>query len=105
MLLFGLVVGAMAAGRKRVDRSWAVLGLGLGVFAVSDSIYLYQVARGTYETGTPLDLGWIVGALIIALAAWQPGRRETGPTDDVPRIVRPVALSPPGPRLSRFHQR
>jgi hypothetical protein len=55
MLLFGLVVGVMAAGRKRVDRTWAVLGLGLGVFAVCDSIYLYQVAEGTYETGTPLD--------------------------------------------------
>ena len=52
MLLCGLVVGVMAAGRKRVDRTWAVLGLGLGVFAVSDSIYLYQVAKGTYETGT-----------------------------------------------------
>jgi diguanylate cyclase (GGDEF)-like protein len=93
MLLFGLVVGVMAAGRKRVDRTWAVLGLGLGVFAVCDSIYLYQVAKGTYETGTPLDLGWIAGALIIALAAWQPGRRETGPTDDVPSIVVPVVLS------------
>jgi hypothetical protein len=51
------------------------------------------VAQGTYETGTPLDLGWIVGALIIALAAWQPGRRETGPTDDVPSITLPVVLS------------
>jgi diguanylate cyclase (GGDEF)-like protein len=93
MLLFGLVVAVMAAGRKRVDRTWAVLGLGLGVFAVCDSIYLYQVANGTYATGTPLDLGWIVGALIIALAAWQPGHRETGPTDDVPSIVVPVVLS------------
>jgi GGDEF domain-containing protein len=63
------------------------------VFAVCDSIYLYQVAEGTYETGTPLDLGWIVGALIIALAAWQPGRRETGPTDDVASITVPVVLS------------
>jgi diguanylate cyclase (GGDEF)-like protein len=93
MLLFGLVVGVMAAGRKRVDRTWAVLGLGLGVFAVCDSIYLYQVAKGTYETGTPLDLGWIVGALIIAFAAWQPARRETGPTDDVPSIAVPIVLS------------
>jgi diguanylate cyclase (GGDEF)-like protein len=93
MVLFGLVVGVMAAGRRRLDRTWIVLGVGFGVFAICDSIYLYQVSKGTYETGTPLDLGWIAGALIISLAAWQPARRETGPTDDVPSIVLPVVLS------------
>src|SRR3954465_10926495 len=38
MILFGLVVGIMAAGRRRLDRTWVALGLGLGVFAVCDSI-------------------------------------------------------------------
>jgi hypothetical protein len=47
----------MAAGGKRLDRTWAVLGAGLGVFAVCDSIYLFQVARETYATGTLLDIG------------------------------------------------
>ena len=93
MLLIGLIVGIMAAGRRRLDRTWIVLGLGFGVFAVCDSLYLFQVARGTYETGTALDLGWIAGALIISLAAWQPARRETGPTDDVPSIMLPIVLS------------
>jgi diguanylate cyclase (GGDEF)-like protein len=93
MLLFGLVVGIMAAGRKRLDRTWIVLGVGFGIFAVCDSIYLYQVAKGTYATGTALDLGWIVGALVVSLAAWQPARRETGPADDVPSIMLPVVLS------------
>jgi diguanylate cyclase (GGDEF)-like protein len=93
MILFGLVVGILAAGRRRLDRTWIVLGVGFGVFAVCDSIYLYQVAQGTYETGTPLDLGWLLGALIISLAAWQPARRETGPVDDVPSIMLPVVLS------------
>jgi two-component system cell cycle response regulator len=93
MVLVGLVVGIMAAGRKRLDRTWVVLGAGLGVFAVCDSIYLFQVARETYATGTLLDIGWIAGALIVCLAAWQPARRETGPTDDVPSIILPVVLS------------
>ncbi len=93
MVLMGLVVGVMAAGRRRLDRTWLVLGLGFGVFAVCDSIYLYQVAKGTYATGGMLDLGWIAGAVIISLAAWQPARRETGPSDDVPSIVLPVVLS------------
>ena len=93
MILFGLVVGIMAAGRKRLDRTWLVLGLGFGVFAVCDSVYLYQVAKETYATGGVLDLGWIAGAVIISLAAWQPSRRETGPSDDVPSILLPVVLS------------
>jgi two-component system cell cycle response regulator len=93
MVLFGLVVGIMAAGRKRLDRTWIVLGLGLGVFAICDSIYLYQIAKDTYETGTLLDLGWLAGALIVSLAAWQPARRETAPVDDVPSIAVPVVLS------------
>jgi diguanylate cyclase (GGDEF)-like protein len=93
MILFGLVVGIMAAGRKRLDRTWLVLGVGFGIFAVCDSVYLYQVAKETYTTGGVLDLGWIAGAVIIGLAAWQPARRETGPSDDVPSILLPVVLS------------
>jgi two-component system, cell cycle response regulator len=93
MVLMGLVVGIMAAGRKRLDRTWLTLGLGFGVFAVCDSVYLYQVAKETYATGGVLDLGWIAGAVIISLAAWQPARRETGPADDVPSILLPVVLS------------
>jgi two-component system cell cycle response regulator len=93
MILFGLVVGIMAAGRKRLDRTWLVLGAGFGIFAICDSVYLYQVAKETYATGGVLDLGWIAGAVIIGLAAWQPARRETGPSDDVPSILVPVVLS------------
>ena len=42
------------------------------MFAVSDSVYLLQIARGTYVLGTPLDVGWVPGTLLVALAAWQP---------------------------------
>jgi two-component system, cell cycle response regulator len=93
MLLFGLVVGVMAAGRKRLDRTWVTLGVGLGVFAVSDSIYLFQVASETYVTGTLLDIGWLAGALVVSLAAWQPSRSHTAPSDEVPSIILPVGLS------------
>ena len=73
MVLFGIVVGVMAAGRSRLDRTWIVLGARLRRVRGLRQIYLFQVARETYVTGTVLDLGWIVGALIISLAAWQPG--------------------------------
>ena len=93
MVLFGLVVGVMAAGRKRLDRTWLVLGAGFGVFAVSDGLYLFQVAEESYVTGTPLDIGWLAGAFVVSLAAWQPARSQTAPTDEVPNIVLPVGLS------------
>jgi two-component system, cell cycle response regulator len=93
MVLFGLVVGVMAAGRRRLDRTWVTLGIGFGVFAVSDSIYLFQIAKETYVTGMILDIGWLAGALIISLAAWQPARAHTAPSDDVPSIAPPVGLS------------
>jgi two-component system cell cycle response regulator len=83
----------MAAGRKRLDRTWVVLGIGFGVFAVSDGLYLFQVAEETYATGTLLDIGWLAGAFIVSLAAWQPARSQTAPSDDVPSIVLPVGLS------------
>ena len=48
MILLGTVIGAMAAGRGRLDRSWLYFGAGVAVFAVTDSIYLLQIAEGTY---------------------------------------------------------
>ena len=59
MILLGTVIGAMAAGRGRLDRSWLYFGAGIAVFAVTDSIYLLQIANGTYLDGTLLDLGWL----------------------------------------------
>ena len=46
MILLGTVIGAMAAGRGRLDRSWLFFGAGIAVFAVTDSIYLLQIAQG-----------------------------------------------------------
>ena len=93
MILLGTVIGALAAGRGRLDRSWLFVGAGISVFAVTDSIYLLQIANGTYLDGTLLDLGWLVGALLIGLAAWQPSvsLRFTG--DELPSIVLPIGLS------------
>ena len=93
MILLGTVIGAMAAGRGRLDRSWLYFGAGIAVFAVTDSIYLLQIAEGTYVVGTLLDSGWIVGTLLVGLAAWQPAvpKRATG--DELPSIITPIGLA------------
>jgi len=93
MILLGTVIGAMAAGRGRLDRSWLYFGAGVAVFAVTDSIYLLQIAEGTYVLGTPLDTGWPLGTLLMALAAWQPAVRRRATGDELPSILTPIALA------------
>ena len=92
MILLGLVIGAMAAGRGRLDRSWVYFGAGIAVFAVTDSVYLLQVAKGTYVLGTLLDVGWVLGTLLVGVAAWQPAVRKRATGDELPSIIIPIGL-------------
>jgi diguanylate cyclase (GGDEF)-like protein len=69
MLLVAMVAGALALTGWRGDRAWAWLAVGFVVFGASDSLYLYQVADGTYAEGTLVDLGWPAAAVLLAVAA------------------------------------
>ena len=60
-MLGGFVVGALAAIGWRLDRTWALLGLGILMFWLADSLYLVQVASGTYESASWFDAGWWIG--------------------------------------------
>ena len=55
----------------QLGRAWILLTLGIVVFGISDSAYLFRIAEGTYTTGTILDAGWVVGAALMAFAGWQ----------------------------------
>jgi diguanylate cyclase (GGDEF)-like protein len=72
-VMIGLILVAFAINGWRLDRAWAWLGGALAIFAVSDSIYLYEIAKGTYSTGGPLDAGWAIGLLLLGIAAWHTG--------------------------------
>jgi two-component system, cell cycle response regulator len=93
MLLIGIVIGALTAGRGKLDRTWLCFAVGAAVFAIADSIYLLQVAEDTYVTERILDLGWPLGALLIGLSAWQPAARERPRSAQRPSVIVPVALS------------
>jgi two-component system cell cycle response regulator len=93
MILLASVIGAMAAARNRLDRSWLCIGAGIAAFAVADSIYLLQVANETYVEGTLLDIGWLVAGLFVAVAAWQPAVRKRSTGDELPSIVAPTVLA------------
>ena len=52
---------------------------GILTFWLADSLYLVEVANGTFEAGSWFDAGWWIGLTLIAAAAWQvpPASRGT----------------------------
>jgi diguanylate cyclase (GGDEF)-like protein len=73
----GLMVLALATlglTGWQIDRVWACALAGCAVFAVTDTVFLWQTAQDAYVQGTILDAGWVVGLMFFAMAAWQPKR-------------------------------
>jgi signal transduction histidine kinase/ActR/RegA family two-component response regulator len=71
MVLLGAVVAALAAGQWRLDRMWGSLAIGLAAFTVTDGLFLFQNANGTYVVGTWVDAGWLLAGILVATAASQ----------------------------------
>jgi diguanylate cyclase (GGDEF)-like protein len=94
LLLIALVVGGFALTSWQPGRAWALIGGGLVLFAVADSLYLYLVAHGTFVEGTWLDAIWPAGMMLIAIAAWQPPpRTATHRADSWPILAVPLPLA------------
>ena len=93
LLLLGLLVGVTAVAGWRLTRTWLLLGAGIVVFCVADSVYLVQTANDTYTSGGPFDVGWWAGITLLAAAAWtRPGRATSNrPPGDV-TILFPLAF-------------
>ncbi|MFN2471636.1 MAG: diguanylate cyclase domain-containing protein [Gaiellaceae bacterium] len=75
IVLLALVVAAIGLSGWRLTGTWVFAAGGCLVFAVTDSIYLMQIAAGTYSATGLMNLGWPVACLLLAFAAWQPARR------------------------------
>jgi two-component system cell cycle response regulator len=93
LILLASVIGAMAAGRSRLDRSWLWFGAGIAAFAVADSVYLLQIAKETYVDDSMVDIGWLVAGVLVGIAAWQPSVRRRSTGDELPSIVAPTVLA------------
>ena len=93
-LLLALVLIASALTGWRFDRAWALLGGALVLFAVSDSLYLYQAAQGTYAAGGLLDAGWATALLLVCVAAWStsPALHAPPRTESWRSIALPIAF-------------
>lgn len=76
---------------SREDRpALALVSSGFVLYAVADLAYAVLTARHTFSFGTPVDVGWIAGYLLIALAARHPAAGVAHP-DGVPKEASPVA--------------
>jgi two-component system cell cycle response regulator len=97
LTLLTLVVTAASFTGWRPGLGWLTLGAGLVVLAISDGVFLWQSAQGTYVEGGLLDATWPLGALLLAAAAWlAPGPRRATVQ---PRGMR-VALVPAAAALT-----
>ena len=93
LALLGLVACVIGAMQWRVDWSWSLLAGGFALFAVADTFYLYQTARGTYATDSWLDLGWPGAMTLVAFASTRPGHRlKAAPFVRWPALVVPGAF-------------
>ncbi|WP_296606658.1 PAS domain-containing protein, partial [Nocardioides sp.] len=72
---------ALLRSRGADRRALLLLALGFACWVPSDLAYAVLVAKGDFQFGTPLDLGWILGYALIALAAWYPSVETDTPED------------------------
>jgi diguanylate cyclase (GGDEF)-like protein/PAS domain S-box-containing protein len=87
------VLGARAAGQ--VGRPLSVLAAGLVVFAVGDSAWAYLAINGRYDSGDPIDAGWIVAfalLVVVPLLAWH--NERPAPDELAPETVPANMLAP-----------
>ena len=97
LVLLGLIVGALAGTGWQLDRTWVLLAGGVATFWLADSLYLVRTADGTYESGNWFEIGWWLGLVMIAAAAWQPVRRT--------RAARARRAAAPDRRPARLRRR
>jgi two-component system, sensor histidine kinase and response regulator len=85
-LLDVLIVGALARlwfddGNR--SRAFVWLSLGFCSTLIADFAYMAMALAGTYETGHPVDAGWLLQGCLMGMAALHPSMRAlTASTDE-----------------------
>ena len=75
LAMLSFVVAVIIVAGRRAGRTWLLIAVGFGIYAVCDTIYLYETALGTYTEERILDAGWPAMYVLTAFAAWQPRKR------------------------------
>ena len=87
-----LLIAVRRATKAQVGRILLLIG-GLASIAVADSAFTYLTANGTYGSiGSVLDIGWVIGYLLIALAPLWPAPAIERETEEGPIELWQLAL-------------
>jgi diguanylate cyclase (GGDEF)-like protein len=70
LILATLVLIALARGQRRERATLAVLALGLGGLAISDSAYVYLTSAGAYSSADLVSSGWVFGFLLVGASGF-----------------------------------
>jgi len=92
LLLVCLAVAVLGLHSWRAGRGWILLSLGFATFAAADLIYLHRLASGSYVPGTVLDSLWQVGAVAMAIAAWQRPAHASARLDGLRSLLVPFGF-------------
>ena len=79
IVLVTVAVLLMLRGRGPDRPVLALVAVGFVMYALGDLAFAVLAEQDQFEFGTPLDLGWIAGYLIIGLAAWYPSDLSDAP--------------------------
>jgi hypothetical protein len=90
-----LIVVARSGGRPRLH--FVVLAVGFVAYSVADTVYVRAEALGSYTVGGLLDLGWVTGYALFALAS-PPASPATEQTSPAARVGLTSPASSTGPR-------
>jgi PAS domain S-box-containing protein len=70
LVLATLVVQLAAASGWRLGRATGLMGACFAVWVGTDTVYAFEIARGTYVAGGILDIGWVLPYALFGVAAW-----------------------------------
>lgn len=69
VLLAVTIMTATAFRGGEVGKSWWYVVAGILLYFIANQLYTYFVLIGDYATGSPIDMGWMLGFGLIAWAA------------------------------------
>ncbi|MEA2289507.1 MAG: hypothetical protein QOD55_1504 [Solirubrobacteraceae bacterium] len=94
LILVGMVTGVVALTGWKPGVTWGALAGSFLLFGVSDGIYLWGNATGTWEAGSVFEAGWPAATLLLAWAAWmQPRYVRPRPVDGKRMLVVPLMFA------------
>jgi diguanylate cyclase len=94
LVVITVAVLVVAQSRTAQRRALTLLTTGVVLMALSDSAFVYLTAHHAYRGGTVVDVGWLMGLLVIGVAALMTFR-EPSPDAGPVRVPSKAALSLP----------